>query len=307
MNNASQGWSEYWEQEGAGGEVFVDPQGRKHPALGGFWSSVFEGRAEGSRVIDIASGAGSIYGHLPADHGLSLSAADISREALAALSERISGVKTLECPADEVPADDQSYDVVVSQFGIEYAGVDAFGEAARLVAPGGCFAALVHRRDGYIDSRNKAELCEAKLVLETGFIDRCRELVAAAYSDDPVRMRAAETAFVPAAKEIDTAVKRCSRGVHAYLLAGFGQLFENRRQYDRSDIDAWLEGMRGEVDKAVMRLAHMRTAALSADDIDRIRSLFDDAGFVDIDAQEFFTPGNDKAVAWQLRAERPGS
>lgn len=100
MEQATQGWSAYWEQEGAGGEVFVNAQGRKHPALAEFWAGVFEVLAPGARAIDIASGAGSIYAHLTADHGLDLAAADISEEALKVLQERIPGARTYVCPAE---------------------------------------------------------------------------------------------------------------------------------------------------------------------------------------------------------------
>ncbi|MEO1203398.1 MAG: methyltransferase domain-containing protein [Pseudomonadota bacterium] len=305
--DTEQGWSDYWQSESPGGEVFVDGQGNKHPALGEFWVATLSQLAEGSRVMDLASGAGSIYGHLPESHGLLLSAADISPQALDALNERIAGVSTFVCPADAVPVDDHSFDLVVSQFGVEYAGVGAFGESARLVAPGGRFTALAHIRDGYIDSRNAAELAEARVVLESRFIDLSLALVDAAVSGADDRKQAAEQAFIPAAHTVAAAIRRCDRGVHKYLFAGFRELFENRNQYDPSDIKHWLEGMRGEVDKAVERLAHMRSIALSADDIDSILVAFDAAGLVDGHADKFFTPGNDKPVAWQIRATRPVS
>lgn len=306
MSNASEGWSEYWVQEGAGGEVFVNAKGEKHPALAAFWSSVFEPLTEGAAVIDIASGAGSIFGQLPADHGLELYAADISAEALQLLAERIPGVKVVECPADDIPLDDGRFDLVVSQFGIEYAGADAFAESARLVAPGGSLTALTHIRGGYVDARNKAQLEEARLVSETGFIDRCIELTEAEFSKDPDRIRQAESAIDPAATQIREAVGRCPQGVHAYLFAGFKQLYDRRWQYDMSDITGWLDGMRGEVDKAVMRLSHMRSAAMSADDMQSIRARLDTAGLIEVRIEEFLTPGNDEAVAWQIRATRPG-
>ena len=307
MTDTHQGWSDYWECEGAGGEVFVDGEGKKHPALVEFWSSILGDVAKGSKIIDLASGAGSIYGHLPDNHGLLLSAADISPQALEALDERIAGVTTIVCPADDVPVGDQAFDLVVSQFGIEYAGAGAFGEAARLVAPGGRFTALAHVRDGYIDSRNKAELREAKLIDEIGFVDLSLRLVDAAFSGDETKRQAAEQAFVPAAHAVTAAIKRCKRGVHAYLFAGFRELFGNRTQYDQSDIEAWLEGMRGEVQKTVSRLTHMRSAALSSDDIASIVAIFEAAGLADSRAEEFFTPSNDKPVAWQIRAKRPVS
>ena len=305
MNDRSQGWSDYWEQEGAGGEVFVNASGEKHPALEGFWRPHFEGLSTGSAIIDIACGAGSIYGHLPDEHGFELFAADLSEEALAVLETRIPGVKVLACPADKIPLDDHGFDRVVSQFGIEYAGTDAFAEAARLVKAGGRLVALVHLRGGYIDSRNKAQLAEAKLLDETNFVDHCLELTAAAFSKSPPRIQKAEAAFGPVLSEIDAGVGRVRQGVHTYLLAGFRQLYERRAQYDKSDITGWLEGMRGEVDKAIARLSHMRAAAMSVEDMETIRVHLEAQGLVNVAIEEFHTPGNDKAVAWRLQADRP--
>ncbi|MDJ0941242.1 MAG: class I SAM-dependent methyltransferase [Woeseiaceae bacterium] len=305
MVRAEQGWSEYWENEGAGGEVFVNARGEKHPALTEFWSGVFKSLPAGSRIIDIASGAGSIYGHLPTNHGFALSAADISAEALVTLESRIPGTTTIVCPADRIPVDDASFDLVVSQFGIEYAGRDAFAEAGRLVAPGGRLVVLAHVRGGYIDSRNKAQLEEAQLVADLRFIDHCLELINAAYSGDATGMQEAEAAFVPVASEIDAGIGRCRQGVHTHLLVGFRQLFERRNRYEKADITGWLEGMRGEVNRAVARLSHMRTAAMSAEDIGVIRDHLEKAGLDEVAIDQFRTPGNAQAVAWRIMASRP--
>ncbi len=138
------GWSDYWEKDGAaGGEVFVNAKGGRHPALAEFWLSRFADLAEGARVLDVASGAGSIYAHLDPGHGFDLNATDIAPEALEALAKRIEGVSTEVSGAENLPYEDASFDLVVSQYGIEYAGSEAFSEAARLVRPGGSLATLV--------------------------------------------------------------------------------------------------------------------------------------------------------------------
>ena len=93
--------------------------------------------------------------------------------------------------------------------------------------------------------------------------------------------------------------------MHTHLLAGFRQLYESRVQYNKSDITGWLDGMRGEVAKAIERLSHMRRAAMSVDDVAVIRGHFESAGMTDVSIGEFLTPGNDVPVAWQVRAKRP--
>ena len=299
------GWSEYWDQEGSGGEVFVSGKGERHPALAAHWQRVFDGLPAGTRVLDVASGAGSIFATLPEDHGHRLTATDIAAEALDTLSERITGVETVTASADDLPFDDSSFDLVVSQFGIEYAGVEAFAEAARVVAAGGRLVVLAHIEDGYIDGNNKAQLAEAELVRSSKFIPKAIELTKAAFGTDARRLHALEQAFVPRIRTLGDAARRCPRGVHSYLLGGFRQLYENRQRYDCGDITGWLDGMQAEVDKAMDRLTRMRAAALSDGDIKTVCDLIAGAGLIDLEAMPFKTPNNDIPVAWDLSARRP--
>ncbi|MDJ0908865.1 MAG: class I SAM-dependent methyltransferase [Woeseiaceae bacterium] len=299
------GWSDYWEKDGdAGGEVFVSAQGGRHPALAEYWQAVFADLAKGASVLDVASGAGSIFAHLDAEHGFELHATDIAPEALAALSERIPGVTTAVSGADELPYEDASFDLVVSQYGIEYAGRDAFAEAARLVKPGGRLAALVHIEDGYVDSNNKAQLDEATTVREIDFIGRAIDLTNRAFSGNRALMEKTEQAFVPLITRMSEAIQRCPRGIHVYLLAGFKKLYENRQQYRKTDIVEWLEQMNGELSKTLDRLARMRAAAMSADDMAAIEASVSSAGLTGVSAVPFETEGNDRPIAWSLTAKR---
>jgi len=304
MTTGEGGWSEYWQKDDSKGEVFVSLKGERHPALAEHWREFFADVDAGSSVLDIASGAGSVFASLPDGHGFDLYACDLAAAALEQLSERIANVTTVVSSADRLPFGDRSFDVVVSQFGVEYAGIDAFTEAARVVARGGQLAVLAHVRDGYIDARNKAELAEAKLVKDSGFIARAVELTRAAFGNDVSRLASEEQSFVPLIQAVSQGVKRCPRGVHSYLLSGFRQLYENRRRYDAQDIVQWLEGMNDEVAKAVDRINVMRAAASSEADMGTIQQELIAAGFTGIELEHFVVPNNDLPLAWKLRAMR---
>lgn len=304
MSRMDKGWSDYWQRDGAGGEVFVNARGEGNPALREFWRQVFADAPAAAKVVDLASGAGSIYAHLDSDHGFELHAADIAAEALETLQTRIPGVTTHLCGADDLPFEDGSFDLVVSQFGIEYAGVDAFEEAARIVAPGGRLAALVHVQGGYIDAGNQQQLDEAIVARDCGFIERAIELTNAAFSNSKPRLDKAEQAMLPAIEAVVEAMKRRKQGIHSYLYFGFRKLYENRTAYDRADITGWLEGMGQELSINIDRLTRMTRAAMSEKDVDSIRGHLQNAGLV-VDTTELFnTPGNEQAVAWELRAHR---
>ena len=297
-------WSDYWANDGASGEVFVNAKGEKHPRLAAYWEKKFEGLATGARIIDLASGAGSVFVQLSDDHDLDLHAADISIEALDALRKRMPGTTTVVCPADKVPCQDHSFDLVVSQFGIEYAGIGAFGEAARLVSRGGSLVALCHIRDGYIDGSNRAQLAEAVLAVDTGFIDKAIALTDAAFSADRDVQAKAHAAFVPVERQLSSAVVRQKMGIHAHLYLGFKQLFEERQCYALADITNWLAEMRDDLDKNIDRLTRMCEAALSTDDMGRVSELLTAQGLRDVSYVTFETPENELPVAWELTATR---
>ena len=304
MSNSEKGWSDYWEKDGADGEVFVNAQGERHPALAEFWQQQFADLRDESRIIDLASGAGSVFTHLPEGHDHQLFAADISHVALKAMEERFPNVTKIACSADQVPLDDGSFDVVISQFGVEYAGNAAFAEAARLIATGGRFIALCHVREGYIDTSNRAQLTEAKLAAKIDFIDKAVNLITATFASNTQLIRRAEDDFVPAARQVGNAIGRTKKGIHAHLFFGFRELFEKRQQYDLADIVGWLDGMRGELEMNINRLTRMCEAAMSVDDINTVKGLFNEAGVEDVLCTPFETPGNNLPVAWHLAARR---
>jgi ubiquinone/menaquinone biosynthesis C-methylase UbiE len=304
MIDSEKGWTDYWRKDSADGEVFVNAEGERHPALAEFWQAHFSGLPEGSRVLDLASGAGSIYTHLPEGHTFQLSATDISDVALEALQDRFPGVSTVVCSADDIPLDDASFDAVVTQFGAEYAGMNAFAEAARLLAPGGKFIGLCHIQDGYIDSSNRQQLAEAQIVAEQEFIDHAIRMITTAFSGDAAALKSAQDAFVRAATPVGEGMRRCRKGIHTYLYQGFRQLYERRQQYDLADITGWLDAMREELDINLDRLSRMCAAALSESDVREIIRIFEEQGLEDVNCTPFKTPGNSMPVAWNLTAQK---
>ena len=304
MSGSEKGWSDYWYKDSADGEVFVTAEGERHPALAEFWQAHFEKLKDGTRVIDLASGAGSVFAHLPEGHAFNLSAADISDVALKVLRERFPGTNTVVCSADKIPLEDQSSDFVVTQFGVEYAGVTAFAEAARLVAPGGQFVGLCHIRDGYIDSANQRQLAEAKVVVRQGFIDHAISLITAEFSGDQAALKQAQNDFTAAATPVGEGMRRCRKGIHTHLFQGFRQLYEQRQQYDLTDITGWLDAMRGDMELNLDRLGRMCEAALSEADVFEIKRIFEEQCLEDVHCTPFKTSENELPIAWRLVAQR---
>ena len=305
MTEKQDAWARYWQSESPEGEVFVNPDGEKHPALGEFWTGELGAIGAGQRLVDIATGAGSVLSALPADTGAHILACDLSEAALERLRERFPHVETAACDATATPYADASMDWVVSQFGLEYAGADAFPEAARLLAPGGRFIALCHYRDGLIDRSHQRQLQAAKTLIKCNFIEKATELAAAAFTDDRGRFDLAADRFIPAERQLADEVKKQAVGVHAHLYGGFRTLYQQRRQYNLNDITGWLDAMAQEVDSGITRLGAITAVALDAAAITNIGERMAQAGLVWHTPEPFFGSDEELPVAWTLRATRP--
>lgn len=145
-------WSRYWAQ-GALHSCATSYAGNYGGALAGFWRDVFDALPAGARVLDIATGNGALPQLLlqcRAQDPLRIDAVDLAAvdppwvHALpAAQRERLHlhpGVA-----AEHLPFDDATFDLVVSQYGFEYADAGrAAAELRRVLRPGGRVAMVLH-------------------------------------------------------------------------------------------------------------------------------------------------------------------
>lgn len=147
-------WSRYW-ASGALHSCAGSFEGNYAGAIAGFWQRVFaslEGRP--ARVLDLCCGNAPLSRLLVespvfASGGIGIDAVDAARidprwpDAMpAGARERL----RVHCGIDAtaLPFADAGFDLCMSQYGIEYAGPAAFDEVARVLAPGGIFAGVLH-------------------------------------------------------------------------------------------------------------------------------------------------------------------
>ncbi len=296
-------WNDYWNNDGAEGEVFVGAGGSSSPELSNWWAQKFA-RLEPGDIVDLACGAGSVFAHLPKQHSHRLYGADISPEALALMRQRIPGVTTTACSADSLPYQNGQFSAVCSQFGVEYAGPKAFEEAARVLAPKGHLLILCHYEDGYIDSRNKQHLEHARSVVSSRFIGKALSLTRATYSGNQAKLGQAVEEFIPAEKIVSNACETFPTGIHFHLYTGFRQLYEQRARYAQSDITDWLTAMEADVERNVLRLEHMRRAASSADTMEAITERLEELGCRSVRCVPMTLEKHDLPLAWELTATR---
>ena len=304
---AATDWSDYWRKEGAGGEVFVGAGNARNEHLASFWAEALGALPAGARVLDVACGAGSVFAALPAQHGLVLVGSDLSDAALEVLRKRLPETETVQAPATELPFGDGEFQAVVSQFGVEYAGLDAFGEAARVIAPGGRLLLLCHCENGYVDARTRPQLDGALAARDSGFALKAADLIRAMAAGNAAQTQRAVADFKHSETQLASTLADNPGGIHAHLYAGFQKLFNERRSYTAADILKWLSDVSGEVGMAIARLSHMHDAAMDSNAIAVASDRLQSAGLQLDPVEQLTLPEHDLPLAWRLSATRPAA
>ena len=155
-------WSEYWLQGHltSFGDSF---KGNYDGVLKDVWATQFESLTEGFSVLDIATGNGAIP-LLVRDYvsegvqgnvkGVDLAKVQNTAEIL---KESTIGIELLsEVNCEQLSFDDEVFDLVVSQFGIEYSDMNiSLGEALRVCKTNGHLCFVMHHHDSLVIRRNR--------------------------------------------------------------------------------------------------------------------------------------------------------
>jgi SAM-dependent methyltransferase len=316
---ARQAWSDYWDRHGASGQHLVG--GARYAAcFETFWSEALlcELKARRSvRVLDAACGDGAVARlclglagqapHCCAD----IHAADISPGALAALGQ-LSGagrVHLVAADACKLPYADGAFDLVTSQCGLEYAGLDAFDTAARLVAPGGRLLAVIHYRDGVIFRECTANLVILDRLDASGVLAQCARLFELQHQSGdaaaPAVLRSG-VALGQALMSLTQSVQLCAPGAaqsHALrLLADLATLQARHAAYAAGPASHWLSVQEAELAAFRLRMVSMIEAAADEAGVSGIAARLEAGGLRGVQIAQIRQADNPLALAWSLDA-----
>ncbi|PQA87845.1 class I SAM-dependent methyltransferase [Hyphococcus luteus] len=316
-------WRAYWRGAKAAGVDARDPQaavlagGAKGPALDDFWTGFFGSRLEPApaMMLDAACGAGAVSAQAAAlanergaplsIHCTDYSAAAVS-SALQMLPESAAGFAA-DCAA--LPLAPDSYDIAVSQFGLEYAGPDAFKEAARVLRPGGHFAAVVHLKGGAIADECAANLSIVRGIEEIELLSRAKEAFRAGFA--VLAGRAPQSAYQTANKAFGEAVEGAKTLIKespqvaalAFLqriYADLAHMYPRLKAYAPQDIETWIDRGEFELGAYEHRMSSMLAAAQSQSDMASLKERLQGAG-VEAGAPAILEMGSpSRPAAWTL-------
>jgi ubiquinone/menaquinone biosynthesis C-methylase UbiE len=309
-------WNTYW--HGTGDIGAYSSGGVNHPAILAFWDEFFQGVKQDysrPRIIDIASGNGAVVKRAMAvfgDQSFDFTCLDVSDAAMTNIREQFPLVQGLVTDARNIPLDSGSFDIATSQFGVEYAGLEAITETARLLASGGRLALLLHNQTGSIHRECVESLDAIFRLQESRFIPYTTAMFDAGFK----AVRGADRApYESAAKQLSPAIRVLESIMEQYgqhvagdtiarLYHDVDQIHQRIQHYESDEVLDWLKKMDGELDAYAGRMSSMSEAAIDSETFEKILKGLLDQGYTINRAEPLLIPGHDLPLAWVLIATR---
>lgn len=309
-------WDAYW--RGTAEAASHDIGGVRRAEIARFWTELLEGLKpahERLKMLDVAAGSGAVteiaLATLGAD-STDITCVDYSPAAIASLEARYPNVTCCLADAGNIPLPPSSFDLVASQFGVEYAGRQAILSVSGLVSANGCLALLLHHREGGIHHECRASVDAVQRMRRAEFIPLSIDLLKAGFARadgaSPEVYEFTRRSAMPAVLEMKNILRD-----HGASVAGgtIKRLYDdvskiNRRvsNYDKDEVIGWLEAMDREVVAYEGRMASMCDAAIGSADLATITEALDADGFV-IERADPLQPNADwLPLAWVLIAKR---
>ena len=307
-------WDTYW--HGTGDVGAYSSGGVNHPAILAFWDEFFAGvkrNYDTPKVIDIASGNGAVVERALAVYGNELpdfTCLDVSDAAISNIRERFPQVNGIVADALDIPSESGSFDIATSQFGVEYAGVEAINEVARLLASGGQLALLIHTQAGSIHRECTQSLDAIVRLQASRFIPLAFDMFESGFKAvrgaDREAYDSAASKLAPAIGDLEDIMKQYGRHVAgdtiSRLYNDVGQIHQRIQHYEPNEILGWLNKMDGELNAYAGRMSSMSGAAIDSESFQHICVELRNRG-CKIDREgPLLIPNHDLPLAWALIA-----
>ena len=302
-------WSTFWNQG------FITTFGSSKPdnydgVVLQFWREKFSELPSGSRILDIAAGNGAIAtiaAELGVEknkdfHVVATDLAQVHAELIG--DDKTRGARSnIEfhsgVPCDRQPFDDDSFDLVTSQFGFEYSNVEkTIAEVRRVLAPGGRFVAISHHTDSLLIEAAKVELDIYQLALDEsdliGGTLRYFEALSESTGDEAKPISEDVSAKVNAllARYGDNDCAKFIVGILSFVAKTAQQTtLEHKREA--------LQKAGADLKHARARLRDMVEAALDLEQAEQLTITAYEAGFESVHCLKLYTEDNGLA-GWQI-------
>ncbi|MCZ6526557.1 MAG: class I SAM-dependent methyltransferase [Gammaproteobacteria bacterium] len=290
-------WDAYWRN--AQSAAAHKDGGPQDEVLERFWTQLFEKVfptiKTGSGLLDIACGNGAVARFaltssqsLNEDINLHICGLDESPAALEEMCKRHPMLSGIAASALLLPFKDESFELITSQFGMEYAGADVFTETTRVLRQGGILAAVLHMHGGGIYKE-----CEINMQAIDGFrnsnlLNNFEELFKVVMakekqSENKESVRRIERKFADSVAAAEEVLKRWGKGVASGTLlriyTDVGHMYRRLDAYDADELFNWIDVMKKELGSYAGRMSSMLGAALDEAEFENAMVKLCDMGF----------------------------
>jgi ubiquinone/menaquinone biosynthesis C-methylase UbiE len=173
----NQGWRNYWKEDRLNSCV---PENNKTAReIGEHWIGLFAVSPDSSRILDVATGNGALLAHAAqaaeqTGKSFSMTGIDLADiDPVRYVSDLPGGLRNANfiggVAAEKLPFPDSAFDIVASQYGLEYAALDkALGEVERVLVVGGRLLWLAHSAESSVVEQNRDQSQQVEFLLEPG-------------------------------------------------------------------------------------------------------------------------------------------
>ncbi len=240
----------------------------------------------------------------------SLACIDISSAAVHSVMERLPQVQGIVADAAALPLTENCIDIAVSQFGIEYAGIEAIAGLLHAIKPGGEIALLIHHKSGAIYREcadNHAALREVQAI---GFVDSAIEMFDKAFAvlagGARTEYEQASQKLIPGFRAIEKVMQRYGKRVAGdtvrRLCLDVDHIHAHLHRYQKEEVLGWLQRTAVELESYAGRMMSMCEAAIDKSDLRRLVDHIKNRGFsVDV-AEPLEAENLQLPLAWSLVA-----
>lgn len=315
-SQVAKSWDTYW--QGTGDVGAYSSGGVNHPLILAFWDDFFSNVKQQypiAKIIDIASGNGAVLERALAafdNQQADITCLDVSQAAINNIRERFPEVQGVVADAQDIPLNSGGYNIAISQFGVEYAGIDAIYEVARLVSEGGQLALMLHTREGSIHQECSESLDAIVRLQESKFIPYASEMFDAGFKAvqgaNRVPYDEAAMKLAPALSSLEDIMRQYGQqvagGTISRLYNDVGQIHERIQHYESDEILTWLNQMNDELDAYAERMSSMHDSAIDQPTFEQVCENLRERGLSIVRAEPLTSPDQDLPLAWILAAKR---
>lgn len=326
MNNPDQGkpttedWNTYW--QGSASVAAFAGEGVTHPVVGAFWNAFFsriKQDFDSASIIDVACGTGAVLESVVNVYGSNLpklTCVDTSASAIEVLTGRFPTADGVVADVRSMPMEDGSFDVATSQFGVEYAGVEAVDEMIRVLRGGGRLAIMAHNRSGIIFDECSNNLAAIQALQKLNFIAGARRMFEEGHavlrgetSGSRETYDAAVRDMIPVYRELEQLLashgENVAGGTLLQLHQNVDRINQRLKHHDPDEVLQWLNRMESELEAYAGRMQSMCDSAWDGATYNQMLSRLRRTEFDIVRSEALYVPETSQTIAWILVADKP--